>query len=67
VVSAADTYLYKLTVLRKSNVIPVTGRGGLYSCEMSRIAHCLAIGSQMAALRAGLVLTPRKMSDPHFC
>jgi hypothetical protein len=25
----------------KSKTIPVTGRGGLYSCEMLRIPHCL--------------------------
>jgi hypothetical protein len=25
----------------KSKAIPVTGRGGLYGCEMLRILHCL--------------------------
>jgi hypothetical protein len=30
--------------LKKSKAIPVTGLGGLYSCEMLRIPHCLDTG-----------------------
>jgi hypothetical protein len=28
----------------KSKAIPVTGRGGLWCCEMLRIPHCLVLG-----------------------
>jgi hypothetical protein len=36
--------------------IPVTGRGGLWSCEMSRIPHCPDHRLTMAALHIGRAL-----------
>jgi hypothetical protein len=61
----------KILPLKKSKVIPVTGRGGPQVCETSRLPHVLTIGSQMAvrlsALRAGRPLPPRKIPGTHFC
>jgi hypothetical protein len=51
---------FLITVKVKVKAIPVTGHGGLYSCEMSRIAHCLdsrLLGCQPCALA---VLYPQK-------
>jgi hypothetical protein len=39
--------------------IPVTGRGGLQSCEMLRIPYCLE--NRLSYLRAGRALLPRKI------
>jgi hypothetical protein len=50
--------------------IHVTGRGGLYGCERSRLPHFLAVDSQMAvrlsALRVGRPLAPRKIPGTYF-
>jgi hypothetical protein len=35
--SLSRSYSWK----KKSKVIPVTGRGGMYGCKMSRFTHCL--------------------------
>jgi hypothetical protein len=32
---------YVLKVKKEDKAIPVTGRGGLYGCEMLRIPHCI--------------------------
>jgi hypothetical protein len=58
------SYFFELNfcyhVIEKAN--PVTGRGGPYGCETSRLPHFLDIGSQMAvrlwASRADRLLPP---------
>jgi hypothetical protein len=52
-------------VKKKSKISLVTGRGGLCSCETSRIPHYLdnrlADGVRLSALRAGRALFPRNI------
>jgi hypothetical protein len=44
----------------ESKAIPVTGRGGLYGCEMLRIPHCL----DNRLLDGGNIVSPTH--QPHF-
>jgi hypothetical protein len=61
---------------KKSKTIPVTGRGGLYGCEMLRIPHCLdnrlTDGGKVASPTHRPRSTPQKhyyfyVSGTHFC
>jgi hypothetical protein len=59
----------------KSKAIPVTGRGGLYSCDMLRIPHCLdnwlTDGGKVVGPTHRPRSTPQKQyfsaSGIHFC
>jgi hypothetical protein len=54
--------VHKLISKRKSKAIPVTGLGGLQSCEMLRISHCLdnrlRDGGKVVSLRTRHTLLP---------
>jgi hypothetical protein len=50
----------QVSVKEKSKGIPVTGRGGLQSCEMLRISHCL----DNRLTDGGKVVSPTHR--PHF-
>jgi hypothetical protein len=45
---------------QKASIIPLTGRGDLYGCEMLRIPHCL----DKRLIDGGKVVTPTH--QPHF-
>jgi hypothetical protein len=49
---------------RKVKISPVTARGGLYGCEMLRIAHCLdkqlTDGGEVVAIMCRQLSTPQK-------
>jgi hypothetical protein len=51
--------------------IPVTGRGALEGCEMSRLPHFiynrLKDGGKVVSLMRRLLFTPRKIPGTHFC
>jgi hypothetical protein len=50
--------------------MPVTGRGGPYDCEMSRLPHCLdsllTDGGEVVSLTRLPLLPPRKVPGTHF-
>jgi hypothetical protein len=55
-----------------SKAVPVTGRGGPYGCETSRLPHFLdnqlTDGGEVVSLtRPGRPLLPRKIPRTHFC
>jgi hypothetical protein len=56
---------------KKSKAIPVTGRGGPYGCEMSRLPHFLdsrlTDGGEVVTLTHWLPFTCRKIPGTHFC
>jgi hypothetical protein len=60
---------------KNSEAIPITGRGGLWGCEMLRIPHFLANrltdGSKVVSLNHRPRSTPQKhyfsTSGTHFC
>jgi hypothetical protein len=57
------------TKVKKGKAIPVTGRGGPYSCETSRLSHFLDnrltnVGEVVSLTRP---LHPRKVPGTHFC
>jgi hypothetical protein len=57
-------FMYGQSFLIRSKVIPVTGRGGLYGCEMLRIPHCLdkrLTAVRLSVLRTGRALLPRNI------
>jgi hypothetical protein len=56
-----DTSHTMNTTHKKGKAISITGRGGLWACEMSRIPHVQTIGSQMAVRLSGC-LHRRKIS-----
>jgi hypothetical protein len=64
-----------LRIKKKSKAITVTGRGGLYGCEMLRIPHCLynrlTDGGKFVSPAHRPHFTPQKhyfsVSDTHFC
>jgi hypothetical protein len=41
VLCGGNLLYFHTTRIKKEKVIPVTGLGGLYGCEMLRIPHCL--------------------------
>jgi hypothetical protein len=51
--------------------IPVTGHGGAYGCEMSRLPHFLdnwhTYGSEVVSLTHWQPFTPRNIPGTHFC
>jgi hypothetical protein len=59
-------------VKKRSKAIPVTGRGGLYGCEMLRIPHCLdsrlTDGGKAVSPTHRPLSTPQKISSSgtHF-
>jgi hypothetical protein len=56
---------------RKGKTIPVTGRGGPWGCETSRLPHFLdnqfAYGGDVASLMRQPPFTTRKIPGSHFC
>jgi hypothetical protein len=56
---------------KKSEAIPVTGRGGPEGCETSRRPHCLDIwltdGGEIVGLTRRPPFTPKKIPGTHFC
>jgi hypothetical protein len=58
--------------VKESKDIPVTGRGGLQVCEMSRFPHCLdsrlTDGVEAVSLtRRAALYSPETFSDTHSC
>jgi hypothetical protein len=55
----------------KGKAIPVTGRGGPYGCETSRLPHILdsrlTDGGEDVSLTSRPPFTPRKIPGSHFC
>jgi hypothetical protein len=55
----------------KGKVIPVTGRGGPYGCETSRLPRLLdnrfTDGREVVSLTHQPRFTPRKIPGTHFC
>jgi hypothetical protein len=53
------------------NYIPVTGRGGPYSCETSKLPHFLdnriTDDGEVVSLTRRAPFTPRKILGAHFC
>jgi hypothetical protein len=51
--------------------IPVTGHGGPWGCEMSRLPHFLDTwltdGGEVVSLMRQLPFTPRKILGTHLC
>jgi hypothetical protein len=64
-----------MNVNTKSKVIPVTGLGGLWGCEMLRISYCidnlLTNGGKVVSLTHRPHFTPQKhyfnVYSTHFC
>jgi hypothetical protein len=60
-----------IIIIIKGKAIPVTGRGGPYGCELSRLPHfldnCLTDGCEVISLTCQLPFTPRKIPGTHFC
>jgi hypothetical protein len=56
---------------KKGKAIPVTGRGGPWGCETSRLPHILdnriTDGSEVVILKRRPLFTPRKFPGIHFC
>jgi hypothetical protein len=65
----AVCFLFYRNVKRKA--IPVTGLGGPYGCEMSRLPHFpdsrLTDGREFVSLTRRPPFATRKISDTHFC
>jgi hypothetical protein len=64
--------LFTITnVVKKSKSIPVTGRGGPWICETSRLPHFpdnrLTDGGEVVSLKSRPPFTPRKIPGTHFC
>jgi hypothetical protein len=66
----------KITKRKESKAISVTGRGGLWGCEMLRISHCLdnrlTDGVKVVSPTHRPHFTPQKhyyfyVSGTHFC
>jgi hypothetical protein len=59
------------THTHKWKTIRVTGRGGPYGCETSRLSHFLdnrlTVGGEVVNLTRRPVFTPRKIPGTHFC
>jgi hypothetical protein len=59
------------TAKKKCKAIPVTGRGGPYGCETSRLPHFLysrlTDGGEAASFTRRPPFTPRKILGTHFC
>jgi hypothetical protein len=55
----------------KGKIIPVTGRGGPYDCEMSRLPQFLdnrlTDGGELVSLTRRTPFTPMKIPGTHFC
>jgi hypothetical protein len=55
----------------QGKAIPVTGRGGPYGCETSRLQHFLdnrlTDGGEAVSLTSRPLFTPRKIPCTHFC
>jgi hypothetical protein len=64
-------WVFLLSTSKKSKVIPVTGCGGLYGCETSRLPHFLnsrhTDGVEVVSLTHRPVFTTRKIPGTHFC
>jgi hypothetical protein len=58
-------------MLKKDKAIPVTGRGGLYGCETSKLPQFLDIrptdGGEVVSLTRRPLFIPRKIPGTHFC
>jgi hypothetical protein len=56
---------------KKGKAITVTGRGGPYGCETSRLPHFLdnwlTYDGEVASLTRPPLFTPRNMPGNHFC
>jgi hypothetical protein len=56
---------------KKGKIILVTGRGGLYGCETSRLPHFLnnrlTGGGEVVSLTRRPPFSPRKIPGTHFC
>jgi hypothetical protein len=56
---------------KKGKAIPVTGRGGPYGCEISRLSHFLdnrlTDGGEFVSLTRQMTFTLRKIPGTHFC
>jgi hypothetical protein len=60
----------ELKKYKKSISIPVTGCGGPYGCEMSRLPHFLdnrLTDGEVVSLMHWPPFTPRKIPGTHFC
>jgi hypothetical protein len=59
------------TTVKKRKAIPVTGSGGPYDCETSRLSHFLdnglTDGSEVVSLTRRSPFTPRNIPGTHFC
>jgi hypothetical protein len=59
------------TIVQECIPIPVTGRGGSYGCETSKLPHCLdnqlIDGGEVVSLKRRPPFTPRKVPGTHFC
>jgi hypothetical protein len=69
-VNLLNRSLNGIIILRKA--IPVTGRGGLYRCEMLRTTHCLdgrlIDGGELVSLTHRPCSAPQKhYFSAHFC
>jgi hypothetical protein len=57
--------------LYKGKAISVTGLGGPYGCETSRLPHFvdnrLTDGGEIVSLKRLPLFTPRKIPGTHFC
>jgi hypothetical protein len=55
----------------KGKAIAVTGRGGPYGCETSRLPHFLynrlTDGGEVVSFTRRPTFTPRKIPGTHFC
>jgi hypothetical protein len=56
---------------KKSKAIPVTGRGGPWGCETSKLRHFvdnrLTDGGEVVSHTRRPPFTPRKVPGTHFC
>jgi hypothetical protein len=56
---------------KKGKAIPLTGRGGPYGCETSRLPHFLenrpTDGGEVVGLTRWPPFTPKKIPGAHFC
>jgi hypothetical protein len=69
--SAVNYSYIKQHVNVQGKAIPVTGRGGPYGCETSRLPkfldNRLTDGGEVASLMRRPTFTPRNIPGSHFC
>jgi hypothetical protein len=60
----------EIYIVKRCKHIPVTGCGGPYSCQTSRLPHFLDTwltdGGEVVSLTRRLIFTPRKIPGTHF-